>query len=448
MLLTTTACRSIQIDAALRSPSELTATATSRSRSELGKLAFIQGGDVWIKALPDGSPRRLTTDGRNREPRWSPSGAWLAFRKDLGVTSHQQLWQVREDGTAARSVGVIRADADGQFAWAPGSAALADTLAFVENGGLILVPADGTNRRTLVPASPSQYSGVQALVWSLNGQRIAFQRTDTTPRLDLSGVTAHPTMAEGIWRIQSDGSGSSQIYANSRVTLVRLSLQGWSPDGQQVLFWQYPTSASLAADDVALKAVAATGGLPLTVAQPMIKRPDFLAWSPDGQQLAFVEGAGRWTWGTKAISVTSLSGTQRVLTASNRAALDPAWSPDGKLIAFVSQTAHPNDAGSDVARLTAGRAIWLMRADGSDQRALTTSTTARDERPRWSADVRFILFARLENQRAQLWPMRADGSQQHLVVDELTPSPLAWDDYGSIPWSRAYDWWRGSPKRS
>src|SRR5512139_2453961 len=45
---------------------------------DVGRVAYVQGGDIWIKVLPDGKPQRLTTDGRNREPRWSPSGEWLA----------------------------------------------------------------------------------------------------------------------------------------------------------------------------------------------------------------------------------------------------------------------------------------------------------------------------------------------------------------------------------
>ena len=39
------------------------------------------------KRLPDGAPQRITDDGVNSEPLWSPSGRWLAFRK-----LDSQLW--------------------------------------------------------------------------------------------------------------------------------------------------------------------------------------------------------------------------------------------------------------------------------------------------------------------------------------------------------------------
>src|SRR5262245_29031716 len=45
----------------------------------LGTLAYVQEGDVWVRALPDGLVRRLTTSGDASAPRWSPSGEWLSY---------------------------------------------------------------------------------------------------------------------------------------------------------------------------------------------------------------------------------------------------------------------------------------------------------------------------------------------------------------------------------
>src|SRR5262245_48911987 len=44
-----------------------------------GTLAYVQGGDVWARSLPDGPARRLTTSGDASAPRWSPSGNWLRY---------------------------------------------------------------------------------------------------------------------------------------------------------------------------------------------------------------------------------------------------------------------------------------------------------------------------------------------------------------------------------
>lgn len=57
---------------------------TPAPTARLGKLAFVKGGDIWVKDLPDGEAKRLTQDGRNGQPLWSPSGDRLAFQKELG----------------------------------------------------------------------------------------------------------------------------------------------------------------------------------------------------------------------------------------------------------------------------------------------------------------------------------------------------------------------------
>jgi hypothetical protein len=53
---------------------ELASVTEAELMSLLGKVAYVQGGDIWTKVLPDGEPQRLTNDGRSIAPKWSPSG--------------------------------------------------------------------------------------------------------------------------------------------------------------------------------------------------------------------------------------------------------------------------------------------------------------------------------------------------------------------------------------
>lgn len=69
---------------AVRSPAP-TPSADAPSQPSLGKLAYVQDGDIWVKDLPAGEARRLTHDGSNWRPRWSPSGEWLAWAMQLSV---------------------------------------------------------------------------------------------------------------------------------------------------------------------------------------------------------------------------------------------------------------------------------------------------------------------------------------------------------------------------
>jgi TolB protein len=117
------------------------------------------------------------------------------------------------------------------------------------------------------------------------------------------------------------------------------------------------------------------------------------AWSPDGKRLAFErEGASGPSVWTKNVNGTGL----RRLT---RGHLDtgPAWSPDGKTIAF--------------ARYTGTGAIWLIDADGSNERQLTTPRGEGDVQPDWSPDGHWIAFSReTESKRHDIFVVRRDGT--------------------------------------
>jgi TolB protein len=65
---------------------------------------------------------------------------------------------------------------------------------------------------------------------------------------------------------------------------------------------------------------------------------------------------------------------------------NPAWSPDGKWIAF----------GRKPIGTTAGRQLWLMRADGSEARGLTAALNVHHGPPVWSEDGRYLLFQRFD----------------------------------------------------
>jgi DNA-binding CsgD family transcriptional regulator len=82
----------------------------------MGKLAFIQDGDLWVKDMPDGQPLQLTDDGKAWYPRWSRSGEWLSVGFVVGTNSL---------GGPAFGVTVFRADGSGNryapgcYAWSP-----------------------------------------------------------------------------------------------------------------------------------------------------------------------------------------------------------------------------------------------------------------------------------------------------------------------------------------
>ena len=404
------------------------AVPTPTPTPSLGKLAYVQGGDIWVKALPDGEPQRLTTDGRNSAPRWSPSGEWLLFHKE------HQVWAMRASGTDAHPLDDGTAVNDA--CWSP----VEDRIAYVTGlGSLQVVSADGSDEKELVPQwGGDPDSGVGRIAWSPEGTWIGYEWTKAEPE--------KPPSYQGLRRIKADGEEPVEIYANPDPLATQSLLACWSADGQHILFWRgLEMSASLMAGGLPLIAIPVGGGEPVELAHAVLVHDDFIALAPRGAQIAVAAGGGRESWTHKRIALVEASGGELAyLTSEDVVAFSPSWSPDGQQIAYVAAPDIGPVAGGEPAREgIRKRRIWAMDADGSNPRQLTNDPKYRDERPLWSADGSYILFARLVDEQASLWLMRADGNEQRQVVDELTPSPGQFGYYGHVDWDQLFDWWRG-----
>lgn len=408
-----------------------TQVADQEAQSNLGRVAYVQGGDVWVRELPDGEPRRFTDDGRNSEPRWAPSGRWLAFRKDV------EVWVIDAEGNNAHVLD-NRAPVN-VFAWSP----VEDRLAYVSGSGLLrlqAVNADGTAAAMLVPDTSGELGQIAwgRIAWSPDGRRVAY----AWERIGSPGPQRDYV---GIWSVEAQaGSEPIELYALPSPPQDGLILAGWTPDGQSILFWRDPLfSASAAADGLPLLRLPLDGGEPVEVADFTLLHPDFWSVSPTGQQMALTVGSGRETWTNKRIVLLDLdTGVLEHLTDESVAAFSPTFSPDGRRIAYVAAPDVGHVWGGDEAKAgTAQRRIWVMNMDGSDQHPVTSDPAYRDERPLWSADGTHVLFARLdEDGRASLWLMDAAGGAPRQVVAELTPAPEWFGYYGHIAWDDLFDW--------
>ncbi|MGA9350022.1 MAG: hypothetical protein WBW48_14635 [Anaerolineae bacterium] len=422
------------------------AVPTSTPMPSLGKLAYVQGGDVWVKALPNGEPQRLTTDGRNSKLRWSPSGEWLAFRK-----GDYQVWLMSADGNEAHSLN--EGAAVDAFAWAPAD----DRLAYIAAAGLQVISADGATPVTLVSLSlPGHGPGRMGRVaWSPDGAWIACEWQEWQPD--------QPLTYQGLWRVSSDGEQLAELYASGVPEKGEAILAGWSPDGQHILFWQGEMlSGSMLADGVPLYSLPAGGGKPVQLARQLASdaRPstdkvlahsDFVAPAPASAEVAVTVGAYRATWTNKRVAVVE-AGTDAIsfLTTEDLAAFSPSWSPDSTRLAYVAMPDEGDLVGGEDARLgMMERRIWMVNVQGKPQlRQLTDDPAYRDERPLWSADGSHLLFARMGAEgRASLWLILVEGGEPQRVVDELTPLPgpaSGWFGYyGYVEWDQLFDWWRG-----
>ncbi len=120
---------------------------------------------------------------------------------------------------------------------------------------------------------------------------------------------------------------------------------------------------------------------------------------------------------------------QTPLTDNNADDYSPSWSPDGRLIVFESdrddphpQTCFPN----------CNYNLYVMNADGSDQRRLTALPGA-EWNADWSPDGQSLLFnaSGLDFEQVGIYRVGLDGGEpQPLLVDEFKNSDADWSPDG------------------
>ena len=144
------------------------------------------------------------------------------------------------------------------------------------------------------------------------------------------------------------------------------------------------------------------------------------SWSPDGARIAFM--SHRDAFNAQEIYVMNADGTdQRRLTYDSGDSqtwnVEPAWAPDGSLIAFRKAKERQPDE------------IWVMKPDGSGQRRVALSP-GDAESPQWSPDSTRLLYERSNGPREIYVVDVAGGEPRNLTPPNTTDLGAAWSPDG------------------
>ena len=281
-----------------------------------------------------------------------------------------------------RTLSILGLSLAALVATTPSSASFAGSpgrLAYFYAAEIWSLDADGANARTLGPGlSPA---------WSPNGRLIAFDNA-LSNNYD-------------VWVMRPDGTGRRRVTRNPAPDYFA----GWSPDGTRLVF-----TSDRGGEDLWSIRVDGTDERRLTT-DP---NPDWgAAWSPDGRSIAFAGNAH----GNLEIEVIDTGGGGRhALTSDPGRDYDPAWSPDGTKIAFTSE----RDGNANV---------YVMNADGTGVTRLTDDPFG-DWRPAWSPDGTQIAFESDRDESVfdrDVFVMNADGSdQRRLRTGNVNARDLDW----------------------
>ncbi len=378
--------------------------------ARLGRVAFLRGRALHVVDLASCADRVVARNAQ-AAVRFSPDGRWLAFGEAQVVPSLA--------GAVRRPFGRAVAAAPHAWAWAPDGQQLA---AITKRGGIVLGGPGRPIRRLIRDGW-----GASELVFAPDGSLVVARSL----YLERRASNYH----QEIWMLLGPNYTPNQVFALRRgVAPPRLATI--SPDGGYVFFWLDPwNSASLAADGLPLQVKGTASGVLAPRLAPTLLYDDFLSWC--GGRLVIAAGGDRYATRGKRLIAASPPGpaygqlwrTHDLAHDKRLSWVSPACAPDGRRVAA--------SAGRNWIERRSGqeaRSIWLLSADGSSRRRLTSPPKGTaDEVPRWTRDGRAILFWRTRaDGRGSLYAVRADTGRLLGPLAHAGPTQNYYGHYGWV----------------
>ena len=217
-----------------------------------------------------------------------------------------------------------------------------------------------------------------------------------------------PNLCYRLWVSNADGTGAHELLPDEWFHQAPVA---WSPDGTRLLF---ETSFGPYLTDPAGSVVEE---LRRDCEYPCSGAEGF-AFSPDGQQLAFVMNSPEGSDST--VLATMDLATRQITKLASTAISDavggnggPRWSPDGTRLLFTRGRAHPTDTGT----------LVVVDVDGSNLHELGPTELCPAE-PQWSPDGSLIAFFNYVyndyDGSNDLYVVRSDGTDlRRLTTDGI-----------------------------
>ena len=245
--------------------------------------------------------------------------------------------------------------------WAPGC----DRIAFSASDGIYVVNPDGSGLSRLVELP---YPALTT--WSPDGKQIAFRMPDET--LSHGGTN--------VWVMNSDGTRVKQLTHCT----VCCGSPVWHPDGESIFYFSYENFFTSSPNRTTLNSTDPQGTIHeiWLSASEMTDIPfgGMRSISPDGARFVLVKEMDEEEH-TDVFTLSIETKEWSRLTDDQAYYDQPAWSPDGQQIVYVNYRV-PSDTATR--RFPSVCGLWIMNTDGS-ARFQVVVPEGKNTEPDWCA---------------------------------------------------------------
>jgi serine/threonine protein kinase/Tol biopolymer transport system component len=325
------------------------------------RMVYANSGDIFLANADGTQPAKLLTmNGLVADPAWSLDGSTLRFSTSDGFgpgIGQHLAWEVSPDGSNLHRLfaGWHNPPDECCGSWT----ANGKYFVFQSQGQIWALPRQSTfshaePKPIQLTSSPmslhSPIPGKDGKKLFVVGRTYRGELTRYDPTAHqflpfLGGVSAeyvafskdgqwvaYVTYPEGsLWKAKADGSERLQLtFPPFKPVLPR-----WSPDGNTIVFFEFPVSSSRPAR---IYELPSAGGSPRPLMPDDPRNQQDPNWSPDGNRIVFAGDAtdAVAVKGAPAISVFDRQTRQVSPVPGSQGLFSPRWSPDGQHLSALS----------------------------------------------------------------------------------------------------------------
>src|SRR6266404_1134987 len=358
-------------------------------------LTMIGAAAAQTRGLQSSDLLKLRSVG---EVKFSPDGSRVAYtviNNDGPGRPYSQLWIMTVADNKSNRLGGEK-EPSSNPEWSPDGRSIAYEGRIGDKSGLIVANADGSNAKFLSPIlgtnNPLPSTG-KSVTWSPDGKRIAF--VNAVPGPETQDATGDPVVITRYLYKPDDSEGFTRFNDNRRLHIFVVDISS----GQ------------------------------VRQLTPGDHYQHSIDWSPNGEEIAFIsnrEPNEDQFFNYDIFTLKVSDGSMRRLTSTESAEYRPRWSPDGKTIVYQATKRGLTDLETTMEDTH----VWLINANGSDRREISSMIDNRQGAPAWSADGKAVFFTVQDRGNVRLYRLPVAGGTPEVIIN----------DRGSVgAWSVAND---------